>query len=262
MALTGNRIGEVAARTGLSVHAIHCYEHVGSVSPSVRTAGGHRLHSDEEVRRLCAVALLRMAGLPTAEISQHLAGSDWDLSKIIENQLARLDQQLTDLGALRHRLAEVAWANPAAELGYLARVQRALATPCSAHKAVALLPYEDVDEAQRRLGKVFGLPPGPTGSNSAGRTRYASVITGQGLVHFHQATDGLQPPSAVGLCTAVIIVTISDVDRLAEQITVKGGRITHGPQHMPYGVRELGAANLAGHIWCFHQPLHTTGAQA
>lgn len=261
MGFTGSRIGAVAARTGLSIRAIHYYDQVGLVSPSVRTVGGHRLYSEDDIRRLCAVALLRMAGQATSEVSRHLAGSDWDLCSIIENQLIRLDQQLTELGTLRHRLAEVQSANPAVEPGVLTHLQRTLATPYAAHKAVALLPYLDVDRAQLWLGEVFGLPPGPSQPDADGNTQYASVITGQGLVHLHQATEDFQPPSIAGTCTAMLVVSVDDVDQLADQIAAKSGRITHGPKDMPYGVRELGAADLAGHLWCFHQSLQKTGEQ-
>lgn len=87
------------------------------------------------------------------------------------------------------------------------------------------------------------------------------MITGQGLVHLHQATEGFEPPAIAGVCTAMIVVTVDDVDQLAEHIVGKGGQVTHGPVDMTYGVRELGAADLAGHIWCFHQRLQTTGEQ-
>lgn len=244
------------------MRAVHYYDQVGLVCPSVRTSGGHRLYTEGDVRRLCAVALLRMAGQSTAEISEHLASSDWDLSKIIENQLVRLDQQLTTLGTLRHRLAEAASADRVAvgEPDFLARLQRTLATPYAAHKAVALLAYLDVDEARRWLGEVFGLPAGPTEQDVDGN-RYASVVTGQGLVLLHQAAEGFQPPATAGICTAMIVVSVDNVDHLAEQITAKGGRITHGPTDMVYGVRELGATDLAGHLWCFHQTLSKTGEQ-
>lgn len=105
---SGSRVGDVAERTGLSVRAIHYYDQIGLVTPSVRTDGGHRIYSDHDVERLCAVALLRMAGQSTSEIGECLAVPDWNLSNIIQSQVARLDRQLTALGTLRYRLAEVA----------------------------------------------------------------------------------------------------------------------------------------------------------
>ena len=167
----------------------------------------------------------------------------------------------TELGTLRHRLAEVgrdvSWCGP----GFLADAQRVLATPYATRKAVALLPYTDVAKAQRWLGDVFRLAPGPTEENTDGTIRYASVITGQGLIHLHQAIDDFQPPAVTGVCTAMIVVSVDDVDQLAEHVASQGARITHGPANMGYGVRELGASDLAGHVWCFHQTHQVTGEQ-
>jgi len=74
---SGSRVGDVAERTGLSVRAIHYYDQIGLVTPSVRTDGGHRIYSDDDIERLCAVALLRLAGQSTGEIGACLAGPDW-----------------------------------------------------------------------------------------------------------------------------------------------------------------------------------------
>lgn len=247
------------------MRAIHYYDQIGLVRPSARTAGGHRVYGDLDVQRLCVVALLRMAGLSTVEIEQHLAEPDWSLSQIVSYQLRRLDRQLIDVGTLRNRLIEVAAADPATvEPGFLAAAQRSLATPYLAHNAVAVLPYADVDAARQWLGDVFGLPPGPpnaAGPISEGTTQYASVLTGQGLIHLHRASDGFRPPGRAGNSTAMVVITVDDVDHLARQIKAKGGRLTHGPADMAYGVREFGTADLEGHIWCFHQTLAMTGDQ-
>ncbi len=45
------QIGEVAARTGLSLRTIRYYEEVGLVSPSARSSGGFRLFTEADVDR-------------------------------------------------------------------------------------------------------------------------------------------------------------------------------------------------------------------
>ncbi|ANH37287.1 Mercuric resistance operon regulatory protein [Nocardioides dokdonensis FR1436] len=45
------QIGEVAARTGLSLRTIRYYEEVGLVSPSARSSGGFRLFTEVDVDR-------------------------------------------------------------------------------------------------------------------------------------------------------------------------------------------------------------------
>lgn len=46
------QIGDVAARTGLSLRTIRWYEEVDLVPPSARTAGGFRLYTEQDVERL------------------------------------------------------------------------------------------------------------------------------------------------------------------------------------------------------------------
>lgn len=46
------KVGELARTTGLTVRTLHHYDHVGLLQPSGRTASGHRLYEEEDVRRL------------------------------------------------------------------------------------------------------------------------------------------------------------------------------------------------------------------
>jgi MerR family copper efflux transcriptional regulator len=46
------QIGEVAARTSLSLRTIRYYEEVGLAPPSARTTGGFRLYTEGDVQRL------------------------------------------------------------------------------------------------------------------------------------------------------------------------------------------------------------------
>jgi DNA-binding transcriptional MerR regulator len=55
-------IGRVAALTGLTVRALHHYDDIGLVSPSMRSAAGYRLYTDDDLRRLQQVLLFRELG--------------------------------------------------------------------------------------------------------------------------------------------------------------------------------------------------------
>lgn len=52
MSAQHSQIGEVAARTGLSLRTIRYYEEVGLVPPSARSTGGFRLYAESDVARL------------------------------------------------------------------------------------------------------------------------------------------------------------------------------------------------------------------
>ena len=56
------KVGDLARITGLTVRALHHYDHIGLLSPSLRTAAGHRLYTAADVARLYRVCLLRRLG--------------------------------------------------------------------------------------------------------------------------------------------------------------------------------------------------------
>jgi len=61
------RVGEMARRTGLTVRTLHHWDHVGLLSPSQRTAAGHRLYGLSEIGRLQTILSLRALGLSLDE---------------------------------------------------------------------------------------------------------------------------------------------------------------------------------------------------
>jgi len=65
-------IGEVADRTGLSVHALRFYEREGIlVDPVRRAAGGRRLYGEDDVEWLRLCILLRASGMPLPVIRRY-----------------------------------------------------------------------------------------------------------------------------------------------------------------------------------------------
>nr|WP_306746110.1 MerR family transcriptional regulator [Saccharothrix yanglingensis] len=56
------QIGEVAARTGLSLRTIRHYEEAGLVVPSARSQGGFRLYTEADVARLMVIRRMKPLG--------------------------------------------------------------------------------------------------------------------------------------------------------------------------------------------------------
>jgi MerR family transcriptional regulator, redox-sensitive transcriptional activator SoxR len=65
-------IGDLAARTGLSVSAIRFYETRGLVTPH-RNAGRHRRYLRSDIRRLSFVLICQRLGLPLEDIRARMA---------------------------------------------------------------------------------------------------------------------------------------------------------------------------------------------
>jgi len=70
------QIGQVAARTELSIRTVRHYDDVGLVTPSVRSAGGFRLYSEADVNRLLVIRRMKPLGFTLAEMKDLLAALD------------------------------------------------------------------------------------------------------------------------------------------------------------------------------------------
>lgn len=66
-------IGELAARSGRSVHAIRWYDAQGLIPGVARDAGGRRVFTERHVDWLALVDRLRSTGMSVAEIRRYAA---------------------------------------------------------------------------------------------------------------------------------------------------------------------------------------------
>ena len=99
------KVGELAQRSGLTVRALHHYDQIGLLTPSVRTDAGYRLYDRNDVARLHAIQSLHALGVPLKQIGGMLAGDGSDLPDIVARQMRSLDRQIEQATALRQRLA-------------------------------------------------------------------------------------------------------------------------------------------------------------
>ncbi|MFF1438757.1 MerR family transcriptional regulator [Streptomyces sp. NPDC058295] len=70
------RIGEVAARTELSLRTIRHYEQAGLVTPSARSQGGFRLYTEADVQRLMVVRRMKALGFTLDQMRDLLDATD------------------------------------------------------------------------------------------------------------------------------------------------------------------------------------------
>ena len=103
-------IGEVARRTGLSVHALRFYEREGVlISPQVaRGTGGHRRYSPQEVYWLRICIKLRASGMPLvkirrfAELVREGPGNEEQRLELLREQRRNVEHQLAELEECLH----------------------------------------------------------------------------------------------------------------------------------------------------------------
>lgn len=107
-------IGEVAARSGISVRMLRHYDALGLVSPSGRTGGGYRQYQDEDLRRLLHVEALRALGLTLQEVATALDGPSFSAADVMEAVATRTRERVARDQELLGRLSRVQESAPAA----------------------------------------------------------------------------------------------------------------------------------------------------
>lgn len=110
-------IGQVAERTGLSVHTLRFYESEGVLltTPVRRGPGGRRVYSEDDVSWLNLCVVLRGSGMPLPEIRRYTElyregdGNEPDRLALLRAHEARVGEQIAELGRclelIRHKVA-------------------------------------------------------------------------------------------------------------------------------------------------------------
>lgn len=105
-------VGEIAARSGVAVSALHFYEAQGLIH-SIRSAGNQRRFPRGMLRRIAVIKVAQRTGVPLAEIKRALdalpagrplSGKDWE--RLSRQWRADLDARIQALTALRDQLGE------------------------------------------------------------------------------------------------------------------------------------------------------------
>src|SRR5471032_563699 len=103
-------VGQVAARSGVAVSALHFYETKGLIK-SYRNQGNQRRYPREVLRRVALIKVAQRLGIPLLEIGEALkslpdnrapTAADW---KVMSAQWSQdLDQRIKQLTLMRDRL--------------------------------------------------------------------------------------------------------------------------------------------------------------
>jgi DNA-binding transcriptional MerR regulator len=107
------RIGELAARVGMTERTIRYYEELGLLDSVKRLDGGTRVYTDDDIRRLKFIRKLKVLGLSLQEmrelegIYQTERSNRTVLPRLIElldAHLATVDGRIFELHALRDEI--------------------------------------------------------------------------------------------------------------------------------------------------------------
>ncbi len=101
------RIGELAAKVGVTERTIRYYEERGLLESVKRLDGGQRVYTDDDIRRLKFIQKLKVLGLSLAEMQEleTLYGRHHTNAKVLPRLIELLDSHLTTVS---ERLGELA----------------------------------------------------------------------------------------------------------------------------------------------------------
>lgn len=103
-------IGELAARSGRSIHTLRYYESVGLIPFVARDAGGRRRYNLQHLEWLFFLERLQRTGMTLAEMQQYTAlvseGKKTMARRValLKKHMERIDQQMTELANSRRLL--------------------------------------------------------------------------------------------------------------------------------------------------------------
>src|SRR6185436_5723436 len=135
------RVGEVAARAGVNVETLRCYERRGLLPGPDRAPSGHRRYDEETVRFLRAIKEAQAVGFTLAEIDEYLRAAKRSRkpSEALRVRMAakidEIDSRIAGLQRMREELARVVGCacdsldHCTCGAGYLARSGREAAAP-------------------------------------------------------------------------------------------------------------------------------------
>ena len=105
------QIGDVASKTGLSVHAIRYYEKLGLIHKAKRTGGGFRMYSEREIQKILFIKKSQGVGLTLEEIKKIMRCSEDGLNpccdlikEVFTEKISEFESKIKELQQTKKRL--------------------------------------------------------------------------------------------------------------------------------------------------------------
>lgn len=141
----GLTVGQISARLGVTVRALHHWDEIGLARPSLRTASGYRLYTAGDLERLHRIVVYRELGLGLDRIRAVLDDSTADVPVALRAQRSQIAERIDRLRQLSTGLDRMIEAH---ERGLLLTVEQ---------QAAVFGPRWDPDrhaQARRRYGNT------------------------------------------------------------------------------------------------------------
>ncbi|MFC9592301.1 MerR family transcriptional regulator [Streptomyces sp. NPDC056944] len=206
-------IGEVARHSGVSARMLRHYESLGLVRPTVRTGGGYREYSDEDIRRIFHIESLRSLGLSLREVGRALDEPGFAASELVDDLIRQTRERIAAETELLTRLRRIGSAEPAGWRDVLQIVALLQALGSKSPETRQRAALSSAEEAPVPVEALVEAVLSETDPSVAGALRWALARSG----------DASLPLLAHGLGSAVAEVRKRAVRSVAE---IPGDRAT------------------------------------
>lgn len=155
------KVGRLAEASGLTVRTLHHWDAIGLLSPSSRTAGGHREYTEDDLGRLYLVLALRRLGLGLESIGVCL-DAGVDPARVVADHLAGVEAEIAALGGLRERLVRLRdglAGDEAPAAADLVGALRALGGAGAPERGEVVGRHLDADQVEVLRARAAGLGP-------------------------------------------------------------------------------------------------------
>jgi DNA-binding transcriptional MerR regulator len=168
------------------------YESLGLVRPTGRTGSGYREYSDQDIRRILHIEILRSLGLTLREVGRALTDPAFVPSDLVDDLIRQTRERIANETELLTRLRRIGAAEPAAWDDVLQTVAllQALGSPSAGKRQRAALSAAR-DAPVEALVEALLREPDP---NVAGALRWALAQSGDGGLAL--LAEGLTAPAA------------------------------------------------------------------
>jgi len=100
-------VGRLAAKYGLSRSTLLYYDSIDLLSPTLHRKGEYRLYTEDDAQRLAQICRYREAGIPLKEIKVILEAPESEISSILEERFAELNDEILTLYQQQRVIAEL-----------------------------------------------------------------------------------------------------------------------------------------------------------
>jgi DNA-binding transcriptional MerR regulator len=107
MLMRSYTISKAARLYGLSRSTLLYYDRVGLLSPSCRTSTGYRLYTEEDVKLLERICILRQIGLSIEDIKTIVRTEDRPCTNLFEKRLKEIGDEILALKAKQRLLSSM-----------------------------------------------------------------------------------------------------------------------------------------------------------